>query len=540
MSGEEDYMDQLFKDHFEDFAKSPGDEVWKGIVKNGAMANGKKLGYPTYWKLGLLMGLGLFLSFGIVKGYQVLTSGEKEELAIATQQSYLPEERPKEAVTTGESRESQKIDQPDGQASGDKPGIIERQQGTAENVKPVNMPAPAADQAELINQQATQKPVYHLAVQVAPNVARHTENTRTALTQGVSVEEETDFTKVRSYINASNLALRADMLDLNHLSRSARGASWAELNDPLSVKARRDMARSWMIQPQDAGKLRGGHWFVSGAFAADAGLESDRKFVLGLDGLAFGAGKYLTPDSFIEVSLRGAWSNGFNMRANYARLFLPGRLRPFIQGGLAWGDRVSVRMGLGLMYTPRHIEKWRFYVAANYEGGFDFQERSLGETGVFEFGAQLRLSGTERVLSDNNWMNSVPLYELPTGWYADASVNFSFDQKTNVVDYSVYMGKYLRRRLFIRGGLRVDSDAVAIPVQVQYHFLMRKQLRFGAYTGAAIGLENARLGAELGFIAYYEVLPNWSLFVAPVILEGSSLNERLFETGIQLNLAKKK
>lgn len=537
MSGEEDYMDQLFKDHFEDFAKSPGDGVWKGIVKNGAMANGKKLSSPPYWKSGLLMCLGLFLTFGAVKGYQVFTGDEEEKLAIKAEVSNFPVTPTEPAIVPVKSEETQEHDQTAQPVS--EVSAIEEEQNTFEEPIHETLVDGETEQIES-SEKIAQRPTYHLATRIQKHSINRNENairsaTAEASDEGVAEVSGTDYS-----INGRNLALNANQLDLNHLGSGAQQATWASFNDPLSVKARRYMTRSWMIKPQDEGKVRGGHWFVSGAFAADAGLESDRKFVLGLDGLAFGAGKYLSPNSFIEVSLRGAWSNGFNMRANYARLFLPGRLRPFIQGGLAWGDRVNVRMGLGLMYTPRDIKKWRFYVAANYEGGFDFGDRIVGETGVFEFGAQLRLSGTERVLSDNNWMNSVPLYELPTGWYADASINFSFDEKTNVVDYSAYMGKYLRRRLFIRGGIRADHNAVAIPVQVQYHFLVRKQLRFGAYTGASIGVQNARLGAELGFIAYYEVLPGWSLFVAPVILEGSSFNERLFETGIQLNLAKKK
>lgn len=534
MRKEEDYMDQLFKDHFEDFAKSPGEGVWDGVVANGNMANGKKLGYPPYWKYGLLLGLGLLLTFGVLQGYQTrIGTDEVQHLAIEEVNEAMLFENP---ALTQPAESAQNMDGgPEPVESAKALTQVERESTATGNSAPT--------EAEQQYEESTAK-----TITSAKQVARGSANTQP--TETLSEESEMQSATIGSVDNLTASAngtgpktgyLRGiNMLGLDHIKKDPNNASWVSFNDPLTVKNRRDLTRSWMMKAQDDSKIKGGHWFVSGAFVADASIESDRKFILGLDGLAFGAGKYLTPDSFIEVSLRGAWSNGFNMRATYARLFLPGRLRPYVQGGLVWGESVNLRMGLGLMYTPQSLDKWRFYVSANYEGGFSFSEQNSGEAGVFEIGAQIRLSGTERVLSDNNWMNSIPLYELPKGWYADVSTSFSFDEKTKVVDYSAYMGKYLKRRLFIRGGLRADRDDVAIPVQVQYHFLVRKQLRFGAYTGASLEIQNTRLGAELGFIAYYEVTPGWSLFVAPVLLEGSTYNERLFETGIQLSLSKKK
>ncbi|GAB5522410.1 MAG: hypothetical protein Roseis2KO_02820 [Roseivirga sp.] len=534
MRKEEDYMDQLFKDHFEDFAKSPGEGVWEGVVANGNMANGKRLGYSPYGKYGLLLGLGLLLTFGILQGYQTPVSNEKiEHLAI-------------EEVAQGEvfgnsglPQSSQASLNADGEPEPVESAIAltqnERESTATGNAAPVVTEKQYEESARETTVLA--KPMDEVSAKTQPAATISDDNQMLSVTTG---------SVANLNISGSGAAPEADyllginLLGLDHISKDPNKASWVSFNDPLTVKNRRDLARSWMMKAQGDAKVKGGHWFVSGAFVADASIESDRKFILGLDGLAFGAGKYLSPDSFIEVSLRGAWSNGFNMRATYARLFLPGRLRPYVQGGLAWGESLNLRAGLGLMYTPQNLDKWRFYVSANYEGGFSFSEQNSGEAGVFEIGAQIRLSGTERVLSDNNWMNSIPLYELPRGWYADASASFSFDEKTKVVDYSAYIGKYLKRRLFIRGGLRVDRDDVAIPVQVQYHFLVRKQLRFGAYTGASLEIQNTRLGAELGFIAYYEVMPGLSLFVAPVLLEGSTYNERLFETGIQLYLSKKK
>lgn len=527
MRREEDYMDQLFKDHFEDFAQSPGEGVWKGVVANGAMANGKKLSYASYWKVGLVLGLGLFLTFGILKGYQMLNAEDgSQELTLneVQQQSQSGKELGlTDRLELIQSSNGQA--QPSSSANAQAEDKKEKQEGALSPVSSIDIStnepaddnlAPVIDGDMVIEEQLGNE----LPKRVVDPGRHHFNFLMTTRPDGYN--------------------LAGDILNLDHLRKSPDGAAWASFNDPLSVKTRRDLSRSWMDKVLSDGKTKGGHWFVSGAFVADASLQSDKRFILGFDGLAFGAGKYLTPDSFIEVSLRGAWSNGFNMRATYARLFLPGRLRPYVQGGLVWDNDLRLRMGLGLLYTPQKLDKWRFYVAANYEGGFNFQEQGSGATGVFEIGAQIRLSGTERVLSDNNWMNSIPLYELPKGWYADVSTNFSFDDKTKVVDYQVFMGKYLKRRLFIRGGLRVDKDEVAIPVQVQYHFLLRKQLRFGAYTGVGLEIQNARLGAELGLIAYYEIKPGWSLFVAPVILEGSSYTERLFETGIQFKLSKKK
>lgn len=539
MRKEEDYMDQLFKDHFEDFAKSPGEGVWEGVVANGAMANGKKLGYPPYWKLGLLLVLGLFLTFGILQGRQMLM-GEETTTSVALAEEIVHNGIVNEANPAIEAASTQNPGKPS--ISGT--GLSEA--GNNENEKEPEGAANAVaakgkTEVPAVQREESTGMVYQSVVSEQESTSNSVVANRFTLREySESGGEPTASVDSVETSNAFDDFLKLDLLNLDHLPKDPNGATWASFNDPLSVKSRRDMARSWMMKAQGVQKIRGGHWFISGSFIADASIESDKKFILGLDGMAFGAGKYLTPDSFIEISLRGAWSNGFNMRANYARLFLPGRLRPYVQGGIAWGENVGVRMGLGLMYTPETFDKWRFYVAANYEAGLNSGEGGTREAGIFEVGAQIRLSGTERVLSDNNWMNSVPLYELPTGWYADVSVNFSFDNKTKVVDYSAYMGKYLKRRLFIRGGLRVDRDDVAIPVQVQYHFLVRKQLRFGAYTGASLEVQNTRLGAELGFIAYYEVIPGWSLFVAPVLLEGSTYNERLFETGIQLNLAKKK
>ncbi|MCE7993342.1 MAG: hypothetical protein HEP71_15255 [Roseivirga sp.] len=529
MRREEDYMDQLFKDHFEDFAKSPGDEVWKGVVANGAMANGKKLSRAPYWKLGMLLVLGVIFTFGVLQGYQMLNPKVPfQELAL--QQSpdkALVKEASPESPSEVMSAPDNGFDIGSGFAEDD-----DKERSPEANEPELGMPGSTEYQKDNTETQSSEKK----DVPKEELLGVSSENKSTDYPPENQVGDDGIYNAFS--VNSFDLAL--DMRNLDHLKIDSEMPSWASLNDPLPVKVRRDMARSWMEKAQGDEKIKGGHWFVSGAFVADASLQSDRKFILGLDGLAFGAGKYLTPDSFIEISLRGAWDHGFNMRATYARLLLPGRLRPYAQGGVAWGENVNLRMGLGLLYIPENLKNWRFYFAANYESGINFGEQRGGETGVFEFGAQIRLSGTERVLSDNNWMNTVPLYELPTNWYAEASATFSFDAKTKVVDYSAYIGRYLKRRLFIRGGLRVDRDEIALPVQAQYHFLLRKQLRFGAYTGASINLNNARLGAELGLIAYYEVKPGWSLFVAPVILEGSSYTERLFETGIQLKLSKKK
>ncbi len=534
MRKEEDYMDQLFKDHFQDFAKSPGEGVWDGVVANGNMANGKKLGYPAYWKYGLLLGLGLLLTFGVLQGYQTrINTDNIQHLAV---EEVNKAGALRNAGLTEPSEAGQNTDGEPGPVESVKPLIHNESESTA-----TGKSSQAA--AKRLSEESTTETL--AAVKSIDAVSSKMQSTETLSEESkmlrVAMDSENELIAPDSGgAPMADYWLGVNMLSLDHINKDPNKASWVSFNDPLTIKNRRDLSRSWMMKAQDDSKIKGGHWFVSGAFVADASIESDRKFILGLDGLAFGAGKYLTPDSFIEVSLRGAWSNGFNMRATYARLFLPGRLRPYVQGGLAWGENVNLRMGLGLMYTPQSLDKWRFYVSASYEGGFNFSEQNSGEAGVFEIGAQIRLSGTERVLSDNNWMNSIPLYELPKGWYADVSANFSFDEKTKVIDYSAYMGKYLKRRLFIRGGLRADRDHVAIPVQVQYHFLVRKQLRFGAYTGAALEVQNTRLGAELGFIAYYEVTPGLSLFVAPVLLEGSTYNERLFETGIQLSLSKKK
>lgn len=529
MRREEDYMDQLFKDHFEDFAKSPGEEVWKGVVANGAMANGKKLGGAPYWKLGMLLVLGVIFTFGVLQGYQMLNPEEPiQELALKSGAAEgLAEERDQKSSSEVMPAPDNRTDAENGFA-----GVDSKEQSPEANEPEEEQVMADGEKSQMVTAQIPGK--REISGGMPLQISSVDKNTDLAAASPAG--DNTLYSAFR--LNQFGLAV--NLLSLDHLRIDSNRPSWASLNDPLSVKARRDMARSWMEKTQGDEKIRGGHWFVSGAFVADASLQSDRKFVLGLDGLAFGAGKYLTPDSFIEISLRGAWDHGFNMRATYARLLLPGRLRPYAQGGVAWGESVNVRMGLGLLYIPENLNNWRFFIAANYESGINFGEQRGGEAGVFEFGAQIRLSGTERVLSDNNWMNTVPLYELPTNWYAEASGTFSFDAKTKVVDYSAYMGRYLKRRLFIRGGLRVDRDEMALPVQVQYHFLLRKQLRFGAYTGASVSLDRARLGAELGFIAYYEVKPGWSLFVAPVILEGSSYTERLFETGIQLKLSKKK
>lgn len=529
MRREEDYMDQLFKDHFEDFAKSPGEEVWKGVVANGAMANGKKLGRVPYWKLGMLLMLGVIFTFGILQGYQMLKPEEPiQALALIPN---VAEGSVEEGVYESSS---EVVSAPDHGTEAENGFVAadSKEQSPEGNEHGMEQPMAGTGKSPVITTQVPGKK--EVPGGVLLQISSVDKNTDSA---AASADSDNN---LYGAFRVNHFALAVDLLSLDHLKIDLDRPSWASLNDPLSVKVRRDMARSWMEKTQGDEKIRGGHWFVSGAFVADASLQSDRKFVLGLDGLAFGAGKYLTPDSFIEISLRGAWDHGFNMRATYARLLLPGRLRPYAQGGVAWGERVNIRMGLGLLYIPENLSNWRFYMAANYEGGITLGEQRGGEAGVFEFGAQIRLSGTERVLSDNNWMNTVPLYQLPTSWYAEASGTFSFDAKTKVVDYSAYMGRYLKRRLFIRGGLRVDRDEMALPVQVQYHFLLRKQLRFGAYTGASVSLDRARLGAELGLIAYYEVKPGWSLFVAPVILEGSSYTERLFETGIQLKLSRKK
>lgn len=510
MKKEEDYMDQLFKDHFDDFAQSPGEGVWKGVVANGTMANGKKLGHPVFWKAGFVFVTLIVLTWGGIEAYRLVQadkSHEQEALAMALSQhmdglASGGEHFSKEPSQNNEFSSASSVGEKAGQNTREAiTGFTEESGTSAHDVR-----------SRFLNTSS------------APG------STRSVIPDEVAHQRIAGSSIASLH---SSLVLDMEYLGLDHLLHEA---SWVSFNDPISLKTRRELARNWMNQ-QPNGKVKGGHWFVSGAFVADASLQAHRQFVLGFDGLAFGAGKYLTPDSFVEVSLRGAWDHGFNMRATYARLFLPGKLRPFVHAGLAWGESVNLRMGFGLMLTPGEHDKWRFYASANYEGLMN--REGARKAGVFEIGAQLRLSGTEPLLSDNTWMNSVPLYKLPQGWYAETSSTFSFENKTNVVDLSAYMGKYLKRRLYFRGGIRADGNHVQIPAQVQYHFLVRKKLQVGAYTGAALNTQNLRLGAELGFIAYYEVVPRWSLFVAPVILEGSSYTERLFETGVRLSLGKK-
>lgn len=533
MMNEDDHMDQLFKDHFDGFAPSPSEEVWKGVVANGAMANGKKLGGPAYWKGGLWLSLGLLISFGLLQGYQVLRDSD-ENVALTVAKDISP-------VTGTQSNDP-------GNQQKSVAQLVENSDIQESLAKSEDIDQPKLHQQETQSVSVTQSDLTREPVAAEATTKVDASGKLDRLDQLADVVKADKDLKM-SYNAVMNIGVTSNsvsprsysltnLLDIDHLGFDNRLADWNTFNDPLSVKAKRDLSRSWMSK-QTSEKKRGGHWFVSGSLVADPGISSHNNFLSGFDGLAFGAGKYLTPNSFAEVSLRGNWSHGFNMRVTYAHLFLPGRLRPYVQGGLTWGEDLKLRLGLGLMYAPQKMGKWRFFVAANYEGDFKAEEFSTGKTGVFEIGAQIKLSGTERVLSDNNWMNNVPLYELPTNWYVDASVNFSFDAKTKVVHYSVYMGKYLKKRLFIRGGLRIDRNNEVIPVQLQYYFLVRKQLRFGAYAGASMAIRPARLGAELGLIAYYEIKPNWSLFVAPVIFENSYYTERLFEMGVQLKLRKK-
>jgi hypothetical protein len=510
MKKQDDYMDQLFKDHFEDFAQSPGEAVWKGVVANGTMANGKKLGHPVFWKAGFVFMTLVMLIWGGFESNRFVQAGrghEQHALAMAV---------------------SQQMD-----------GLVSRSERLSREPINNNEFGPASSAGEKTGQNTGPATIEFVEEKGAYVMETRSSFLTSPSGQGRPAPIFPDKVMHRSVIGSSivnpqsPLAPGMDYLGLNHLQQAA---SWISLNDPLSVKVRRDLARAWANQqPND--RVKGGHWFVSGAFVADASLHSHRQFVLGFDGLAFGAGKYLSPDSFVEVSLRGAWDHGFNMRATYARLFLPGKLRPFAHGGLTLGQRLNLRVGLGLLYTPENLDKWRFYATANYEGIMSREGR--GRAGILEIGAQFRLSGTEPLLSDNNWMNSVPLYKLPQGWYAEASAIISFEHRTQLTQLSGYMGKYLRRRLYFRGGVRLDGNRVKIPAQVQYHFLVRKKLQAGAYTGAALNTQNFRLEAELGLIAYYEVMPRWSLFVAPVVLEGADYGERLFETGVRFSLGEK-
>ena len=498
MHQEDDYIDQLFKDHFDDFSRSPADTVWDGIEAKATMANGKKLATQSFWKIGFISTLVLMFSFVMVSEF-VLSKTPVE--AAEGPMAYVPAEAPVEAYTG--IHESPELQTPIATPSGQEEEIIEPQAPVT------NQPAAKAQPGAFSN-------VFS--------------STATPTNAGVAQGSTQDYPHSFGIATATWMGL--DELGINH---TAGYYGDTEADNQLSKEERKDLWRS-VNQGGYYKKNRGGHWFVSGGMAFYGTLNNPTSLA---DGLVFGAGKYLSENSFMEVNMRGIWGQGFNMRVTYNQLLLPGKLRPYVQVGLAWDSDLDIRAGLGLLYVPSPVSDWRFFISASYERGSRLFDGASTQSGVLEFGAQLKLNGTQPVLSNNKWMNSIPHYKLPRGWYVEGSTNWSFDEKTKVTRASLYAGKNINRRLYMRGGLRFGRENTALPVHLQYHVLVRQKLRFGAYAGPSLNVSELSLGAELGLVAYYEVLPGWSLYVAPVLLDNSSYQQRIFETGLRFYLPKK-
>ena len=485
MKRDEHYMDQLFEDHFKDFAKSPSDEVWEGIVTNGNMANGKPFGLPGGWKSGVtLLSCVLFCL--------LFLSGSDPALV-----AEVPTVKQFAAMA----------DEVNWKNSNGVSGMEEEDEGNF--IPPVD-----AKIYEPSNTKGFQ-----------PSVAQDTEE----------VEQSTAFVQNRVEVKSTpEKPVLKNLLAITQVPGRKSLADSAETE--LDQRAKR-LLKNGLFANTYYKKPKVGHWFVSGGFVLDSGYGYGNGYA---DGFSFGAGKYINQNSFLEVALRGIWDYGFNLRATYTQLLLKGKIRPFLQAGLAWDTELDLRAGAGILYEPSPLNKWRIYASVNYEKSSRLLDQATGIEPVFEFGVQLRLSGTEPLLSDNNWMNSVPHYKVPAGWYLEGSSNFAFFDKTKVTRVSSYVGKNLNRRLYMRGGVRFGEDRTTVPVQLQFHAVVRQKLRFGAYAGTSLNVSQLGVGAELGLIAYYEVIPGWSLYVAPVILDNSQYEDRIFETGIRYYLGKKK
>jgi len=491
MQGEEHYIDQMFKDHFEDFEKSPSDVVWKGVVKEGTMANGKRFGLAGGWKSGATLVFSIMMCLMLLSGSNATSVMADEE--------YSEPLSDKQSVTFSLK-------------SGNE---VAHLQPATTKIRPQEVA-----QVELITA-AEQVNDYS-----NPSVKPQT-------TESVSASEiSNESITIEEMI--SPVSQVEDILDVSLMPNrelALQGSDWL-----LTAEAKRQLKHD-LFATTYYKKPKGGHWFVTGGLVLDGSFGNGSGYA---DGLVFGAGKYINKNAFIQISLRGVWDYGFNMRATYTRLLLPGKIRPFVQAGLAWDDRLDLHVGAGIMYEPSPLKTWRIFASVNYENGREFFDRNPQVSAVLELGVQMRLSGTEPLISDNNWMNSVPHYKVPRGWYLEGSSNFAFFDKTKVTRISFYAGKNLNKRLFVRGGLRLGRDRVTLPVQLQYNAVVRQKLRFGVYGGPSLDVGQFRLGTELGLIAYYEVKPGWSLFVAPVILDNSQYRDRIFETGVRYYLSKKK